>query len=202
MNDLHEFLRTRRSVRSFAPDPVPQSVLERVLESACYAPSAHNRQPWRFVIVDGSQARERLVRAMETEFYRDLQVDGIPPIEISRRLERSRKRILTAPVAIVLCYDPGDMDVYSDPIRQQHENTMGIQSTTLAGGTLLLAAHAEGLGGVWVCAPLFAAQAVRSSLAISASWQPQALLLLGYPLKQPETPLRRSLESLIYKVFE
>ncbi len=200
MNIYHEFLRTRRSVRHFRPDPVPEAVLERILESACYSPSAHNRQPWRFVLVKGLTAKQRLVEAMQTEFRKDLAADGVSPAETVIRLSRSRDRIMQAPVVIVLCYHPGDMDTYPDPVRQQHEDEMGMQSTALAGGTLLLAAHAEGLGGVWMCAPLFSAGAVRRAMSIPTEWQPQALLLLGYPSRQPAVANRNPLESVIYRV--
>ena len=187
-------------MRHFRPDSVPDAVLERILESACYAPSAHNRQPWRFVLVNAFAAKHRLVQAMQAEYEKDLASDGIAPNEMTRRLERSRERILRAPIVIVLCYHPGDMDVYPDPVRQQYEDLMGIQSTALAGGTLLLAAHAEGLGGVWMCAPLFSAGAVRKALAIPTDWLPQALLLLGYPSRQPVVSPRSPLDAVVYRV--
>src|ERR1041385_6062917 len=49
--DLHNFLRTRRSIRRFKPEPIPDSVIQSILTTATYAPSAHNRQPWRFCVV-------------------------------------------------------------------------------------------------------------------------------------------------------
>jgi nitroreductase len=77
--------------------------------------------------------------------------------------------------------DAGAMDTYPDERRQAAERIMAIQSTALAGLQLLLAAHAEGLAGVWVCAPLFAPVTVRAALDLPADWEPQAVLLLGYP---------------------
>jgi nitroreductase len=62
---------------------------------------------------------------------------------------------------------------------------MGVQSVALACGQLLLAAHAEGLGGVWVCAPLFAQESAQASLNLPATWDPQGLLLLGFPSRIP-----------------
>lgn len=56
--DLHTFLRTRRSIRRFRPDPVPDEVIARILETAAHAPSAHNLQPWRFVIIPKNQSAE------------------------------------------------------------------------------------------------------------------------------------------------
>ena len=49
--ELHNFLRSRRSIRRFRPEPIEDAVIERILTTATYAPSAHNRQPWRFCVI-------------------------------------------------------------------------------------------------------------------------------------------------------
>ncbi|MFQ6086291.1 MAG: nitroreductase family protein [Candidatus Bathyarchaeia archaeon] len=48
--DLFEAIRGRRSIRAFKPDPIPDDVLNRILEAACWAPSVGNLQPWEFVV--------------------------------------------------------------------------------------------------------------------------------------------------------
>jgi len=58
---------------------------------------------------------------------------------------------------------------------------------------LLLAAHAEGLGACWMCAPLFDAEAVRQALDLPADWQPQALITLGRPASAGKPAMRRPL---------
>ena len=181
----HAFIRSRRSVRRFLPQPMPQEVLSRILETAALAPSAHNRQPWRFVILASSESRARLSDAMGADFRRDLLADGLPPDEVEAQVERSRRRILEAPAALLLCLDESEMDQYPDQRRQGAEHLMAVQGVAMAGQNLLLAAHAEGLGSVWMCAPLFAPQAVRRALSLPEVWQPQGLVLLGYPAKVP-----------------
>jgi nitroreductase len=57
---------------------------------------------------------------------------------------------------------------------------MLVQDTALGGMQFILAAHAEGLATCWMCAPLFAPATVRSTLALPETWDPQALILLGY----------------------
>jgi F420 biosynthesis protein FbiB-like protein len=183
--DLHEFLRSRRSVRRFLPDPVPRVVIDRILASACRAPSAHNRQPWRFAVLATGEARKRLALAMGAEFRKDLLADGNTPFEADRLVERSHDRIMGAPVAVVLCLTMDPMDVYPDMDRRKAEFRMAMQSVALAGGQLMLAAHAEGLGAVWVCAPLFAQQAVQAGLDLPAEWEPQGMILLGIPSEPP-----------------
>ncbi len=197
---LHRFLRSRRSVRRFAPRPVPRPVLERVLRTAMRAPSAHNRQPWRFVVVQDPAVRQALIHALHRRWRQDLERDGLPQEAIQRRLQRSRERLSQAPVLLCLCHDRATEDAYPDAARQRAEYLMGVQSTALAGVYLLLAARAEGLTGVWMCAPLFAMDAVREALGLPATWEPQAFLLLGYPARGPRPkPLRPLRQVVVYR---
>lgn len=191
-----EFLRARRSVRRFLADPVPQETLTRLLEAATWAPSAHNRQPWRFVVLENIAARQKLADAMGDDLYRDLLSDGIEAEEAKRQVTRSRERIAGAPIAILLCLDTTSGDPYPDGHRQRAEYIMGVQSVALAGGMLLLAAHAEGLGAVWVCAPLFAPETVQEVLDLPVSWEPQALILLGTSASKPPLRPRHTVEEV------
>ena len=105
MNDFQTFLRTRRSIRRFLgpaaktgkPEPVPAPVIERILETATYAPSAHNLQPWRFAVVTVSSAKYRLGIALTAKMRTDMAVEGAPQAEIDSRVERSLRRIQRSP---------------------------------------------------------------------------------------------------------
>ena len=74
---------------------------------------------------------------------------------------------------------------------------MGIQSISMAGLQLLLAATAEGLGGVWTCGPLFAPDSVRSVLHLPDPWKPQGMILLGYPDEIPQSKEIKSIEEVV-----
>jgi coenzyme F420-0:L-glutamate ligase/coenzyme F420-1:gamma-L-glutamate ligase len=191
-----EWMRTRRSTRRFLPRVVEPGVIRMVLQAATWAPSAHHRQPWRFVVLSSPQSRQGLANAMSVDFRRDLQSDGLPDEQVEAQVERSRRRIIEAPVAILLCLDTGVGDVYPDARRQHSEVMMGVQGVAMAGENLLLSAHAFGLGGVWVCAPLFAQETVRQALNLAQTWQPQGLVLLGYPASIPELRPRRSVDEV------
>ncbi len=134
--ELHHFLRSRRSVRRFTQDEVPDEVIRRIVETACYAPSAHNRQPWRFCVLKQAGAKARLAEAMAVEFRNDLLRDGLPDEEVDKRIEQSRSRINSSPVVIVLCMDMSEMDVYPDERRAGAERMMAIQSTAAAGSAI------------------------------------------------------------------
>jgi F420 biosynthesis protein FbiB-like protein len=196
--DLNDstLIKTRQSIRRFTQDPVPEKTIRRILEAAVQAPSAHNRQPWRFAVLTSSESKSRLARAMGADFKRDLLASGLSQDEAEAQVERSCRRILEAPVAVLLCLDMTEMDQYPDPDRQRAEYLMAVQSVAMAGENLLLAAHAEGLGGVWVCAPLFAQETARASLDLPGPWEPQGLLLVGRSARVPEPRPRKSLEEV------
>jgi F420 biosynthesis protein FbiB-like protein len=175
---------------------VPDSVIEHILTTATYAPSAHNRQPWRFVIVNDKTARVRLAGDMAQDFERDLRRDGLTEEKIEAQVRRSKERILSAPVAVLLCVELSDTDSYPDEKRQLAERIMAIQSVAAASLQLLLAAHAEGLGGVWVCSPLFAQETIQKTLNLSPSWEPQGMFFIGYPAANPEVRERKGIESI------
>lgn len=194
--ELHTFLRSRRSVRQFKPRPVPAEAIERLLETTIHAPSAHNSQPWRFVVITSVEVKRRLGQAITGQFRQDMAKDGLPETEIAARVERSQRRLMQAPLVILLCQDMTARDPSSDPRRRQAETLMGAQSVAMAGLQLLLAAHAEGLSGVWICWPLFAPQATRAALHLPSTWEPQGMVFLGDADEQPEMPERKPLSEV------
>ena len=186
MQDFLELIRTRRSVRRYESRPVSAELVEQLLEAAVWAPSAHNRQPWRFVVVTGDATKRRLAAAMGERLRRDLAADGVRPELIERDAARSFARITAAPLLILVCLTLADMDTYPDERRARNEAVMAGQSTAMAGQNLLLAAHALGLGACWLCAPLFCPGVVRETLALPDDWQPQGLVTAGYPAETKE----------------
>ncbi len=186
------WLLSRRSIRRFKKEPVPIEMIETLLEAAIRAPSAHNRQPARFVVIQERDAKLQLAEAMGIDFLHDLLQDGYPESEARRQVERSWQRITEAPTGILVCLDLESLDDYPDPKRQEAEYKMVVQGVAMSAENLLLAAHCLNLGAVWMCAPLFAPESVRISLDLPDSWEPQGLVLVGYPEKYPEGRSRRS----------
>ncbi len=177
-------IRGRRSIRRYQPRPIPRALIERLLEAAIWAPSAHNRQPWRFCVVTNPEAIAALSRQMAEQWRRNLTADGADPADIKQRVNQSQARITGAAALIVLAVSMEEMDVYPDERRNRAEWTMAVQSAALAGQNLLLAAHHYGLGACWMCAPLFVPDLVRDALALPPTWRPQALITLGYPAEE------------------
>ena len=191
-DDLHTFLRTRRSIRRFKTDPVPDSVIQRILTTATFAPSAHDQQPWRFCVVTDISIKTRLGRALTSQMRADMQAQGAYESDIEKRVSLSLRRMDEVPVVIVLCRDT--TAVRTDA---PEEVIMGIQSTALAGLQLLLAAHAEGLGGNWICWPLYAQEATRTALNLPETWEPQAMFFIGYADETPKIKEMKDLQSVM-----
>ena len=141
--------------------------------------------------------RSNLADSMAMEFEQDLRQEGLSVEKIQSQVRRSKERITSAPVAILLCLDMREMDSYPDSKRQKAEYTMAVQSVAAAGLQLLLAAHAQRLGGVWACWPLFAQETVQQTLGISKMWEPQAMMFLGYPESEPAVRDRKPLNETV-----
>ncbi len=197
--ELDELIRGRRSVRRFRPDPVPRDAIEQILEAGRWAPSPHGSQPWRFVVLTQAEVKDRLADAMGSAWRHNLAMDGQAPGVIEVRLAASRRRLIEAPVLILVCLFLRDLDRYLDPDRQQAEITMAIQSLGAATQNILLMAYRLGLDAGWMCAPLFCPGVVQDVLELDTDLIPHALLQVGYAAADPKRRDRRHLSELIVK---
>jgi len=193
---LYRIIQERRSIRRFDGSAIPPETLQRVLEAATMAPSAHNRQPWRFVILTALEDKRSFANALGEELREDRLADGDAPSQIERDVNQSIERITKAPVVMVACLSMEAMDVYPDERRKTAEYIMAVQGVSMAGQNLLLAAHAEGLGACWLCAPLFTKDEVREELSLPDGWDPQGLIILGYPAEAGKERTRRPVEEV------
>ncbi len=178
---LLDVIHARRSIRRYLDRPVPPALIDQLLDAATWAPSAHNRQPWRFVVIETAAVKAQLADRLGERLKADRWRDGDPLDLIERDVQRSHDRISAAPIVIVACLSLIDMDRYPDERRNVLEKIMAIQSVANAVQNLLLAAHDLGLGACWLCAPLFAPDVVRDALNLPPDWDAQALITLGYP---------------------
>jgi coenzyme F420-0:L-glutamate ligase/coenzyme F420-1:gamma-L-glutamate ligase len=193
-------LRSRRSIRRYLPKVVPPTILQTILETATCAPSAHNRQPWRFAIIEDAGTKERLADAMGARLRADRSRDGDALDKIEKDVARSFTRIVSAPTLVLTCMTMEDMDRYPDAQRSAAERLMAVQGTAMAIQTLLLAAHAAGLGASVMCAPLFCPDIVRSALDLPPDWEPQALVTLGFPADSGKPLRRQALGHVVRKI--
>jgi coenzyme F420-0:L-glutamate ligase / coenzyme F420-1:gamma-L-glutamate ligase len=187
-------VRGRRSVRKYLPKEVPTALVNEVLDAARWAPSPHGRQPWRFAVITRTETKEGLAAAMGEEWRANLEMDGQDAGVVEKRLAGSRRRLIDAPVLVLVCLYLEDLDVYPDADRQRGEATMAVHSLGAAAQNVLLAAYDLGLDSGWMCAPLFCPEKVVEALGLDERLVPHALITLGYAEGDP--PKRRSRKPL------
>ena len=196
---LAALLQGRRSVRQFQDRAVDRALVEQILEAARWAPSPHGRQPWRFVVLTRQELKTLLAERMGETWQINLEMDGQGSEIVNARLDKSRQRILKAPVIIIPCLYLEDLDRYPDERRQADETTMAIQSIGAAIQNMLLMAYDLGLDAGWMCAPLFCPEIVVDALELDSRLVPQAMITVGYAAADPRRRERLPLSSLIVR---
>ncbi len=196
MTDLFDAIKQRRSVRKYLSKPVQNTVVLKVLAAAGWAPSAHNSQCWRFIILQDASVKRKLAVSMADAWAKDLQRDGIT-VEVDKRPERV-ERFATVPVLILACLTLDGLRKFPDAERQMCERDLAVESLGAAIQNLLLAAHAKGLGACWFCAPAFCKETVRKNLKIPDAVEPQAFVAMGYPAEKPQVPIKKLLEGYCF----
>jgi len=170
--DVHEAIRTRRSVRSYLDKPIPDEVMARMRRTLRFAPSACNYQPWRFILVTAADLRRRLAQAAKGQGW-----------------------MADAPVIVVGCGVP------AEAYKQMggHGNSVEID-IAIALDHLTLAAVAEGLGTCWIGA--FDEAKIKDLLGVPADVRVVAMTPLGWPasadMNRPLDEAKRKAEADIF----
>ena len=195
--DIIQLVKSRGSVRKFKPIKVPREVIRAILDAARWAPSAHNSQPWRIIVIDKDGVKEKLAVEMGKTWILDMQRNGVPLHEAEKIAEEECwSRVTKSPLVIIVCLTMEDMHKYPDSKRKKAEYLMAVQSVAAYIQNMLLLAHHYGLGACWICAPLFCPNAVRNVLDLPHEIEPQAMIILGYPDENPEPPPRKALNEI------
>jgi coenzyme F420-0:L-glutamate ligase / coenzyme F420-1:gamma-L-glutamate ligase len=194
----HALLRERLSIRHYKAKQPDESSLARIFASVAQAPSAHNRQPWRFLLITDEGVKASLARAMGDRLAADRQRDGDDEAAVAADVARSFRRITGTPVVVVVALSMAEMHRYPDDKRSRAEWLMAAQSTAMAGQNLLLAAAAEGLAACWMCAPLFCESEVKMILTLPEDWQVQGLVTLGYAGRPAPARPRKPIGEFVF----
>jgi len=155
--DFYDVARTRRSVRKYRPDPIPQQVLNRVLDAARIAPSGSNRQPTRLIVVQDQETKDRVAKLCHDQAF-----------------------IASAPLVVVAC----GRDIKFNR-GQWMERCSMIVDVAIAVDHLTLAARAEGLGTCWIGS--FNGPELKQFLGLPDDVEVVAATPLGYPEGDPFT---------------
>jgi coenzyme F420-0:L-glutamate ligase/coenzyme F420-1:gamma-L-glutamate ligase len=192
-----EVLEGRRSIRKFTSEPVPADLVDRILRAGVEAPNARHRQSWRFVVLNTPQAIEGLADTLNFNYIQDMLAAGKTTKEVDQMAADRKARICGAPVVVVLFVDTSDLSAFEPSDPNNKEYLMAVQSAALAGGQMLLAAQALGLGGLWMGGPLHAQQRLIAALDLPDTWLAQGMLLFGHMGEQPEKKARRPMDEVV-----
>lgn len=178
---VHELIESRRSIREFKTDPIPQDVLNRIMGAACWAPSAMNKQPWKFYVLT-EEMRYRLANLHQSVF--DGMEAQIRETYGEEGVEKRRKLYSDfggAPVAVV-CFT----DIAEGATKRN------IISASLACENLVLAAWAEGIGSLMMTSSLVMTEEISYLCGVDSDKQELVMvILLGIADEAPEAPERR-----------
>lgn len=168
--DAIKNLLLRRSIRKYTDQPIPQEIVNSLLEAGMHAPTARNLQPWHFVVVDQRSILDELTVA-----------------------HPYAKMLKQASLAILVCGDRKiqEMDGYI------------IQDCSAATQNIMLAAHAHGLGSVWL--GMYPREErmreVGKLLGIPDHILPVSLISIGYPDEHREAPDRFKTDRIHFNKF-
>ena len=160
---MWEAIQSRRSIRSFKSDPVPEDLISRlILEAGIWAPTGGNAQTWRFVVVTDH--------------------------DLVRKIRMVAPGVLgNPPVVIVICQDLDEAERKGSKLGR---HVLSYMDTALAAQNIMLAAYERGLGTCLVAS--FHPGAVQKILGLPASIVPQLLMSLGYSNVKTQAPKRNS----------
>ncbi|MCL6592851.1 MAG: nicotinate-nucleotide--dimethylbenzimidazole phosphoribosyltransferase [Alicyclobacillus sp.] len=180
---VYKAIHTRRDIRVYLPDPVPDAVLARILAAGHHAPSVGYMQPWNFLVLRDPPVLRALQQLAERE--RIAAASNYTGLRREHYLRLKLEGLLEAPVTVCVTLDParGGPHVLG-------RNTIpetDLMSTACAIENIWLAARAEGVAVGWVS--LYRKDEVRNILGIPAGIDPVALLTLGYPPHFPDEPV-------------
>ena len=191
MNVL-EAIAARRSIRKFKDEPIPDEAIQTILTAAIQAPSAKNRQPWRFVVVKGDK-RAEMVQVMR-EGMAKMKAGG----EDTGSGEWTAKIIEKAPVTVFVFNPHGMAPWLAHSIEQLFVSLVNVQSVGAAIQNMALAAQGLGIGSLWICDVLYAYDELQGWL--EEEGQMVAAMSFGYADESPGPRPRKPVSEVARRV--
>lgn len=168
--ELFDAIMNRRSIRKFKEENLENELIEKIVEAGIWAPSAGDLQSWEAVVVKDHQNKVKIALAAYLQDF-----------------------IANAPVVIVMCANRANAGaIYGDRGRELY----CIQDAACAALNMILRAYDLGLGSTWVGA--FKEEDIAGLLNLPTHIKPVAIIPIGYPDEEPESPPRKGLNDLIH----
>ena len=169
-NETISTILSRKSVRDYSDRKVSADTIEMLLRAAMSAPTAVNKQPWKFIVVTNEDKLKQMA-------------DSLP----------YAKMIKTAPLVVVVC---GNAAKFLDGEARE----FWVQDCSAATENMLLAAHSLGLGAVWTGAypGMERVNMLRNILDLESNLIPLCAVPIGYPAENPEVKNKWKADNIIY----
>ena len=198
--DLYEAMSTLRAVRRLRPDPIPDDVLERVLQAACWAPTGGNQQPWKVVVVKDPATKAGLQEVYRPEWQSYsagfvARMEGQPDevVDAWRRVVAAGDHLADhmheTPALLVFCANPAAMAITDAQL--DRVSMVGGGSVYPAVQNAMLACVAEGLGCTLTTLHCRREPEVKELLGIPEAWATVALVPIGWPVGRGHGPITR-----------
>lgn len=197
---LYDAMSTLRAVRRLRPDPIPDDVLERVLQAACWAPTGGNTQPWKVVVVTDPDTKAGLQdiyrpewQRYATGFLRRLEGQRDEIVEPWKRVVKAgdylADNLHESPAILIFCANPDAMAITDAKL--DRVSLVGGGSVYPAVQNAMLACVAEGLGCTLTTLHCLREADVKELLDIPDSWATVGLVPIGYPVGRGHGPITR-----------
>jgi len=204
IDELTRLVHTRRSTRSFKPDPIPDDYVDKILEVARWAMSGANGQPWEFVVVKDAATRAKIFELFKghRRLTDILENTRMPEVRhpITGTIQEGQPMFKDAPVIIAVCGDPRTLQatvLYAQIVGSERETFhMNMANVTFL---IHLAAAALGLGSQWVSTSPTWETRLKALLGVPDFFKIPQLVPVGYPDYRPAPPYRRKLEKLVHR---
>ena len=192
---MNESIENRRSIRKYQDAPVSRALLEQILRAGNLAPSAKNRQPWRFVVATG-RGKAEAVAAMRRGLAREAETPLLPGSAQHRQGAAYTAQIMEQAPAVIFVINPLGADVRAplSPEERVYE-ICNAQSLGAALENMALRATELGLGSLWICDTYFAYDELKAWLG--GAGEPFAAMAIGYAAEAPRPRPRRALENIV-----
>lgn len=210
LQSLEQLIKSRRSIRKWKADPVPEETVLKALELATWAPNGGNFQNWRFVYI----SNRNLIKTIADAVQRRVNTLGTWP-EADKFGEEVKRWVLNAAffqhapglIAVLMSQYQSVPDlilkerVKVDPSAQSMIDARrfansGLQSIAAAIAYLVLALHAQGIGSLWMVGPLLVKTEIESVLKVPDGFDLAALVSFGWPDEEP-TKTRKPLSEVV-----
>ncbi len=166
-----ECIKTRRSVRTYTKERIPEHITGEILEAAVQAPSAGNTQEWQFIVVSRPEIKKQIAEAAFGQHF-----------------------IEKASLVIVVC---ADIEKIEKAYGERGVSLYVYQDTAAATQNLMLAAWERGIGSCWVGA--FNEARIKGILVIPERVRPVAIIPMGYPLEKQSSPKKRPVKEVVHE---